>query len=1739
MAKQIENRVVEMEFKNKDFEKAIAVTLDSIDQLNKKLDSLNDVNTKGFDVITKAANKVDFSALMSGLDNLENRFTTITGKIKSQIQDWVIEDVIKKPLAELEKVADTVFNTIVNKGKARSQNLAQAKFQLEALGLTWEQIYDDMDYAVSGTAYGLDEAAMAASQFAAANVKLGDDMKSALRGISGVAAMTGRSYSEIAQIFTTVAGKGKAMNGEIARIEERGLGAKKAIADFINETGALGNSIKVTTNDIFELASKGQISFEVFSKAMDTAFGEHATAANNLFTGALANTKAALGRIGERFATPIYEDLRQVLVSLIPVINDFKKNLDPIVNSVTNVTGSVREMTVSLLEFIHSAFDEDLKDRSIFEGTIDSKEVLLDVINKVADLINGIGAALNGGAASSFGMAILNTFWAVYDILSMIKEGIGEVFGMPGMSDVIRAMDKLEELTEKFEASEETLDRIERTAAGVAAALDIVYKTGDAIFKVFVIPLLKAMGLIGDDVLDMTASLGDMLVAFDKGYRPFPKLANEIDLIKFKLTHFTFTMKEVWESIKGFFEKVTDIHSFEDLFTKLEEAGQKLHIADIFYGIAGAIIFALDNLADFLDMLTGNTEFNEYIKGLVEQNKLLAWVKDTFTKIKTTIHDITSGNKTISEALGLDKLKEHFAFLNPVIEKFKEHYKSIFEAFEGEEGSEGLPFIKQFEEHLKEQILALDFETIFGMIGAAFWGYWAKKKAEFDMKIGEAVGSIANTFQKLTTGLLQPLNKAVTETQTDKVLKYAAAIALLAASVLILGSMGEDELNQAIRSLTVVMSLLTVMMGIIAFIFRSTTESYKQGERMETGIKTSGLNKNTLLSPVALLVEKVGKRFSVGSEYLKSSTVSLNNVAKTILAFGAAILLITSGIAALTKIIKGNEDEFTTATAVVAVIGLGLALFMSMMMGMVIKINNEMKKGKSIAIASQLNAIYKIILMFGIAMRLIINGLAILAVVTKFAGGDALILSLIALLAVFGTIIGSMVAIMEMFDSFKKVKPKSLLVAAGSIVMMALAIQMIAAPIALLTALFSSTAVTSEAIIAGVGSILIVLGVMTGIALAFMAFGETGTGAIAGMLAGAGSMVIMAAAINMMMVPISALTGLATVNPDSLLASVTLLGIIGAAMVALLAVFGFVGSAGGGIGAVGMLAGAAAMILMAKALTALLVPIAGVMALQKVAPSGNLGDVFKDMAIGLGILAAASVAAMLAAPLIMIFTSALVALAASVMMVGIGIKDAGQGILFFITALMLLQSINFTTLADKIAQAIAAMIKGISQSLVTGQPQIVQGFTALIGAGCSAFVSSSAMLCEAAIKLLKDVIVAIDNHAQELGFSLGHALLDIVQYALLGMWSSFFDVVDKLFGGSGGLSDTLKEMLFDDDDSKSLGKGVFNGITGLFGGFGKSEAKEATKDASKNTSEAFVENTSEEISSSENQGTLNNGLTSLFGGLDFNGIATSAGADSKLVGNSLANGSLDGTSDTLNIVGGESLEMKALANYGVDGYVNGLTDGLPKVEDASKLLASTSLNTIAKTQDSASPSKKAMELGSYFSEGYALGMDNGDVESAAKGQVNSLISIFSAGSRNVNESKFASISESLSSMISAINNSGDLSPTITPVLDLSNVQEGFSSLSSAFAANKSIALAGDAAYLQEAGRSLNLEIQNGNRNSMNQNITALGSKLDRLGDTILNRQIVLDSGEVVGGLVNPMDRALGIRAIRAQRAGAR
>lgn len=286
----IDERVVKMEFDNKAFEKDASETMSTLDKL-KELLKFDNVN-KSFDKLTQAANKVDVSNVSEGIETVNAKLSTM-----QVVGATVISNITSSLMRFGKKVVGGTFGQVIQGGINRAFNIEQAKFTIEGLGKDFVQLKEDINYAVSGTAYGFDEAAKAASMMAASGIEAGDEMKASLRGISGMAAMTGDSYSNIADIFGNIAGKGKLSLQEVNRFATRG----------INVAAKLAEQFGTTEEVIREMVSKGEIDFRTFAQAMDDAFGTHATEANKTFTGAMSNIKASLSRIGAAFITPMIE----------------------------------------------------------------------------------------------------------------------------------------------------------------------------------------------------------------------------------------------------------------------------------------------------------------------------------------------------------------------------------------------------------------------------------------------------------------------------------------------------------------------------------------------------------------------------------------------------------------------------------------------------------------------------------------------------------------------------------------------------------------------------------------------------------------------------------------------------------------------------------------------------------------------------------------------------------------------------------------------------------------------------------------------------------------------------------------------------------------------------------------------------------------------------------------------------------------------------------------------------------------------------------------------------------------------------------------------------------------------------------------------------------------------------------------------------------------------------------------
>lgn len=406
MAVSIDERVVEMRFNNKQFEEGVKKSMKSLNDLDQSIDKLDN---NGLDNLMAKLNNVNFDAIEKSLGSLEKRFSTFGVMGMTVIQD--LTHGIETMVASIGKLFMKPFAQIKSGGWKRALNIENAKFQLSGLKVAWDKVSDDINYAVSGTAFGLDAAAKAASQLVASGVEFGktfgptgnSPMAKALRGISGVAAMSNSAYEEISPIFTTIAGQGKVMTMQLRQLESRGL----------NAAAELGKALGKTEKEIRQMVTDGKIDFETFANAMDNAFGEHAKEANKTFSGSMANMKAALSRIGADVATEVLEDMVGVFNSLREAIDYIhvliKPTLQEINKWVSIITGSIQAFVTRIIK----------------DGTLD--KFILDLQDGVIGLSRAVSKFILNFI--NYGQPIRKNIKEIADIL---KDMFGRITGLNG-----------------------------------------------------------------------------------------------------------------------------------------------------------------------------------------------------------------------------------------------------------------------------------------------------------------------------------------------------------------------------------------------------------------------------------------------------------------------------------------------------------------------------------------------------------------------------------------------------------------------------------------------------------------------------------------------------------------------------------------------------------------------------------------------------------------------------------------------------------------------------------------------------------------------------------------------------------------------------------------------------------------------------------------------------------------------------------------------------------------------------------------------------------------------------------------------------------------------------------------------------------------------------------------------------------------------------------------------------------
>ena len=720
MSRTIEENVVVLKFDQEDFQSNVEKAVGVLDKLSNAIDKSSSGNS--LKSINTAIKNVDFDSMSKGIDNISSKFGVL-----GAVGQAAISKLTQTTMDKVGSILTSVPNKIFKGGLTRALNLQQAEYQVKALGFTWKStmksmegetkdVFTAVDRAVTGTAYSLDQAAMTASQILASNPSLSlEDLEMHLKRISGVAAMTGREYSEIGYIFAQVSGQGRLMGDQLMQLSYKGLNVAADIAKYLNSNKEafdkviskesvsrlqkLGIQSKVTEGQIRELVSDGVIDFETFSAAtehyMSSAFG-----ANELYTGSLANLNAALARLGEKLETNKIENLTRIFNALRPLINTISERLNPVINLINKASDAITGKFVKAINWVNKALggvvDNGKADKvsKIIENVSNKTKKSSDTIEKAASKLrltqkeyDAVWDIWNYGtygtgekrkkSLEDLGMSYknvqdyINEFYKVgfdkskvdYEIIDNTKKKNKEL--KKEGQNLKKTNTAAHTSLKTLEFLNGELTPMQKLLHGISSAL-IVVRNGFDSFKIVTKSFFTILKTIGQKLFGSLAnkilSLGDYLVLTSFRFKDFIKEFSTKAIDKFDSTVLPGMISGLRLFI-GWIQKASDsVVNFFKTNTKLKEAANGFQ--NIFSGLFTIIKNIFGNIKGLLNSIKTEdrfSEFREKASGLVDILKklgtgVLDTVVDGIVALGDAIQNASKGNALTAIVQLLTKL---------------------------------------------------------------------------------------------------------------------------------------------------------------------------------------------------------------------------------------------------------------------------------------------------------------------------------------------------------------------------------------------------------------------------------------------------------------------------------------------------------------------------------------------------------------------------------------------------------------------------------------------------------------------------------------------------------------------------------------------------------------------------------------------------------------------------------------------------------------------------------------------------------------------------------------------------------------------------------------------------------------------------------------------------------------------------------------------------------------------------
>lgn len=625
MSTTIDNKVVEMQFDNRHFEKNVQTSLSTLDKLKQSLNLTG--AAKGLESIDQAAKGVNMSGLSGAVESVKMKFSAlqvmavtalsnITNSAvnagKRLVSAFTI-DPIKSGFQEYETQINAV-QTILANTESKGTTLNDVNKALDTLNA-----YADK------TIYNFTEMTRNIGTFTAAGTDL-DTSVNAIQGIANLAAVSGSTSQQAStamyQLSQALAsGTVKLMDWN--SVVNAGMGGQ-VFQDALKETARVHG---IAIDDLIEKEGS-------FRETLQSGW-----LTSDILTETLSKFTMATEGLTEAEIEKNREILRGQGYTEEQIEGIFKLG-----NTATNAATKVKTFT-QLMETLKEAAQSGWT--QTWEIIVGDFEEAKELWTKVSDIFGGmIGSAAearntmlqgwaDGGGREIAIEAVSNAFTGLMDVIKVVGEAFREVFPRVTSEQLLNLTKGLRDFTEKLKLSGEMSDKLKRTFKGVFSFLQLMGKAIVAIAK----PVLALVGPLLDLLLSITAPLGDFFTTLNKGFNS-KSISGALSAVGDALGNLLGFAADGADTLSGMLSKIGEIvgkvaskigDGIKEVFTWIAD---NVSAGDIFAGLAGGGIFVL--VTKFINIIN---KIKDAFSGLFGGKGEGLNLKERFGDILDGVHD--------------------------------------------------------------------------------------------------------------------------------------------------------------------------------------------------------------------------------------------------------------------------------------------------------------------------------------------------------------------------------------------------------------------------------------------------------------------------------------------------------------------------------------------------------------------------------------------------------------------------------------------------------------------------------------------------------------------------------------------------------------------------------------------------------------------------------------------------------------------------------------------------------------------------------------------------------------------------------------------------------------------------------------------------------------------------------------------------------------------------------------------